>query len=43
MKYHDEKIMNDIDIRDLIDNYKEIGTSTIGHLTGEGYLPDIKR
>jgi len=42
MKYHDENIMNDIDIRDLIDNYKEIGTSTIGHLTGEGYLPDIK-
>ncbi|MFT5121340.1 MAG: 4-hydroxy-4-methyl-2-oxoglutarate aldolase [Psychrobacter glaciei] len=34
--------MNDIDIHDLIDSYKEIGTSTIGHLTGEGYLPDIK-
>ena len=34
--------MNDIDIRELIDGYKEIGTSTIGHLTGEGYLPDIK-
>lgn len=34
--------MNDIDINDLIDSYKEIGTSTIGHLTGEGYLPDIK-
>ncbi|WP_413190575.1 RraA family protein [Psychrobacter sp. AT9] len=33
--------MNDIDIHDLIDGYKEIGTSTIGHLTGEGYLPDI--
>ncbi|WP_201590581.1 RraA family protein [Psychrobacter sp. Pi2-51] len=33
--------MNDIDIRELIDGYKEIGTSTIGHLTGEGYLPDI--
>lgn len=33
--------MNDIDIRELIDSYKEIGTSTIGHLTGEGYLPDI--
>ncbi|WP_162799501.1 RraA family protein [Psychrobacter proteolyticus] len=34
--------MNDIDIRELIDSYKEIGTSTIGHLTEEGYLPDIK-
>ena len=34
--------MNDIDIHDLIDSYKEIGTSTIGHLTGVGYLPDIK-
>ena len=34
--------MNDIDIHDLIDKYKEIGTSTIGHLTGVGYLPDIK-
>ena len=34
--------MNDIDIHDLIDSYKEIGTSTIGHLTREGYLPDIK-
>ncbi|MBF2719967.1 RraA family protein [Psychrobacter sp. NG254] len=34
--------MNDIDIRELIDSYKEIGTSTIGHLTGKGYLPDIK-
>ncbi|WP_372885607.1 RraA family protein [Psychrobacter sp.] len=34
--------MNDIDIRKLIDSYKEIGTSTIGHLTEEGYLPDIK-
>lgn len=34
--------MDDIDIHDLIDSYKEIGTSTIGHLTGEGYLPDIK-
>ncbi|MGE6474351.1 RraA family protein [Psychrobacter sp. NPDC078631] len=34
--------MNDIDIRELIDSYKEIGTSTIGHLTGVGYLPDIK-
>ena len=34
--------MNDIDIHDLIDGYKEIGTSTIGHLNGEGYLPDIK-
>jgi 4-hydroxy-4-methyl-2-oxoglutarate aldolase len=42
MKYHDENIMNDIDLRDLIDSYKEIGTSTIGHLTEEGYLPDIK-
>lgn len=34
--------MNDIDIRDLINSYKEIGTSTIGHLTEKGYLPDIK-
>ena len=34
--------MNEIDIYDLIDSYKEIGTSTIGHLTGVGYLPDIK-
>jgi len=34
--------MNDIDINDLMDAYKEIGTSTIGHLTGVGYLPDIK-
>ncbi|WP_372887678.1 RraA family protein [Psychrobacter sp.] len=34
--------MNDIDIRELIDSYKEIGTSTIGHLTEKGYLPDIK-
>ena len=34
--------MNDIDINDLINSYKEIGTSTIGHLTGVGYLPDIK-
>ncbi|MGE6796371.1 RraA family protein [Psychrobacter okhotskensis] len=34
--------MNDIDLRDLINSYKEIGTSTIGHLTKEGYLPDIK-
>ena len=34
--------MNDIDTRDLINSYKEIGTSTIGHLTEEGYLPDIK-
>lgn len=34
--------MNDIDIRELIDSYKEISTSTIGHLTEEGYLPDIK-
>lgn len=34
--------MNDIDIYDLIDGYKEIDTSTIGHLTEEGYLPDIK-
>ena len=34
--------MNDIDIRDFIDSYKEISTSTIGHLTEKGYLPDIK-
>ncbi len=34
--------MTEIDIHDLIDSYKEIGTSTIGHLTEEGYLPDIK-
>ena len=32
----------DIDIDNLINIYKKIGTSTIGHLTGEGYLPDIK-
>jgi len=42
MKYHNENIMNDIDINDLMDAYKEIGTSTIGHLTEGGYLPDIK-
>ncbi|MBH0095510.1 RraA family protein [Psychrobacter sp. NZS113] len=34
--------MTEIDINHLIDTYKEIGTSTIGHLTREGYLPDIK-
>lgn len=32
----------DIDIDNLINFYKKIGTSTIGHLTGGGYLPDIK-
>ena len=34
--------MNETDIDNLINIYKKIGTSTIGHLTGEGYLPDIK-
>lgn len=34
--------MNETDINNLINIYKKIGTSTIGHLTGEGYLPDIK-
>ena len=34
--------MSEIDINTLINIYKKIGTSTIGHLTGEGYLPDIK-
>lgn len=34
--------MDKIDINDLIKSYKNIGTSTLGHLTGEGYLPDIK-
>ena len=32
----------DTDIDNLINIYKKIGTSTIGHLTGDGYLPDIK-
>lgn len=34
--------MSTTDINNLINFYKKIGTSTIGHLTGEGYLPDIK-
>ena len=34
--------MSEVDINKLINIYKKIGTSTIGHLTGEGYLPDIK-
>ena len=34
--------MNETDIDNLINIYKKIGTSTIGHLTGDGYLPDIK-
>lgn len=34
--------MNTIDINHLINTYKNIGSSTIGHLTAAGYLPDIK-
>ena len=34
--------MDDIDIDTLIENYTGIATSTIGHLTEVGYLPDIK-
>ena len=34
--------MDKIDIDTLVDSYREIATSTIGHLTEVGYLPDIK-
>lgn len=34
--------MDKIDINTLIENYQKIDTSTIGHLTEMGYLPDIK-
>lgn len=34
--------MNNINTDELIERYKDIGTSTIGHLTEVGYLPDIK-
>lgn len=34
--------MDKIDINTLVESYKEIATSTIGHLTEVGYLPDIK-
>ena len=34
--------MSETDINNLINIYKKIGTSTVGHLTEEGYLPDIK-
>ena len=34
--------MEKIDINTLIENYQKIDTSTIGHLTEMGYLPDIK-
>jgi len=42
MSQTDEKKMHKNDTSHLIDSYKNIGTSTLGHLTGEGYLPDIK-
>ena len=34
--------MEKIDINTLVESYKEMSTSTIGHLTDVGYLPDIK-
>lgn len=34
--------MDKIDSHTLIESYKEMSTSTIGHLTEVGYLPDIK-
>lgn len=34
--------MDKIDIDTLVESYKSIATSTIGHLTEVGYLPDIK-
>lgn len=34
--------MDNIDIDTLVKIYKDIGTSTIGHLNEKGYLPDIK-
>lgn len=34
--------MDKIDSHTLIESYKEMSTSTIGHLTELGYLPDIK-
>lgn len=34
--------MDKFDIDTLVDSYKSIATSTIGHLTEVGYLPDIK-
>ncbi|WP_198333229.1 RraA family protein [Psychrobacter aquimaris] len=37
-----EKLMDKIDIDTLVESYKDIATSTIGHLTEVGYLPDIK-
>lgn len=34
--------MDKIDTHALIEGYKQLATSTIGHLTEVGYLPDIK-
>ena len=34
--------MDNIDSETLVESYKDIGTSTIGHLNESGYLPDIK-
>lgn len=34
--------MDKVDIDTLVESYKDIATSTIGHLTEVGYLPDIK-
>ena len=34
--------MDKIDIDTLVESYRKIATSTIGHLTEVGYLPDIK-
>lgn len=34
--------MDKVNINTLVESYKEIATSTIGHLTELGYLPDIK-
>lgn len=34
--------MDNIDIETLIESYKGIATSTIGHLNERGYLPDVK-
>lgn len=37
-----QKLMDHIDIETLVESYKDIATSTIGHLNERGYLPDIK-